>query len=109
MAEEAEKAMMLAIGIIFIQLSSEIKSHVGALLACGYMMYEPDLDLTLFHKFSFFLLAIFTSIQIVYSLVMQQMSVYLTYNQTDMLYIFTNTLSVLFINSLSTTVATFMK
>jgi hypothetical protein len=101
--------MGLAIGIIFIQLSSEIKSHVKAILACGYMMFEPHLELNLFHKLSIVLLAAFSITQVIYSLILQQMGVYLTFIQTNMLYIFTNTLSVLFINSISTTVGTFMK
>ena len=37
------------------------------------------------------------------------MAIFITWMQTDMLYIFTNTLSILFINTISTTVGTFMK
>ena len=37
------------------------------------------------------------------------MAIFITWMQTDMLYIFTNTLSILFINTISATVGTFMK
>jgi hypothetical protein len=101
--------MFVSTWLLMVQIASIIYNHSLSMCLSLVLPYEKHLKLSLFHKVSCFYLASLCLSQIFFSTVLGYLSFYLICEQTRMLDIFTNAAGILFINSIPSTVGTFMK